>query len=1478
MAKITQKIISLLTAVSIIGAMAVTPVMAEAEENQDNETIVLFGEGDEGEEPNPEESDEPGEPTEAPNPEETDELEEPTEEPTPTPMAELTPEPTGPRMSFDVDFDDESVTPNIGAATEGTNKGAYAESYDGTKAYQFNSSYLKPTKEDGTPLLTGLEEFTVSYWADMGTRTGWSFFAAPNADKVAGLRNETYIGILDNNTGITVERYNNSGSRPGNANTSGLESGWKHIIMVQTPEESILYVDGELVSSVKSNYSVSSILGDESIIQIGKANWNSGEYATGLIDNYHIYNYALSADEINKLHKNEAPDEPDKPSPEMIFDINFDDGNVTPNIGAATEATNKGTYAESYNGTKAYQFNQSYLKPTKEDGTSLFTGLNEFTVSYWADMGTKTGWSFFAAPNTDTQVNNDRTYIGILDNNTKITVERYKNSKANAEIIDKDELKEGWKHIVIVEKSGQSELYVDGKLASSGPSTCGVSSILGNESIIQIGKGNWGKGEYAAGLIDNYHIYNYALSADEISNLYLDEMVPPETTGTLALDEVFAFKTADTKPTVYRLLDRNWVYTDKGVTISASNYKNPDEYLTEISVGTVTGTVFESLGDDTKVYKFSNTDDGGNARWDGYVTVKATISKPGAYRISMLGSSSGTRGFKAIYGNNKETPSTTSAGLGICTADVEIANEDITDGTVEFKITGNTDCPEIYALHIAKIEKKITLTGIKTGIAAGSGENAEFTIGADGFDSDDYSTFKVYIDGELLGADKYTIEKKENDIILTINNSALDGKKADDEVTVKVTHDAYTDGTGTITMTAQVFTITFNNDDGSLLKEIKTEAGKAPSYSGTPTKADDEKYTYKFSGWEPALAAATADATYTAKYTATPKKYKVTLNTNEGILADEDDIAEYTYGTSVTLPVPTMENYDFAGWYDNKELTGDAVVEIPDTATGNKTYWVKWTPKIYTVTLNLNGGELENADNYTSYIYGTGLTLPKNPTKADKFFGGWYNNEGCTGTAVSVISKTAAGDRVYWAKWLDEAPSAYIITFMNGEEVLWSDEVAAGVTPSYSGIPTKAQDDKYTYTFSGWEPEIAPVTGPETYEAHFDRTPRTYTVTLDADGGTIADSITSYTYGTGADLPTEVTKAGYDFDGWYDLNDKKVTAISSGATGDKTYKAKWTAQSYNVSLELNGGILADEDNIAEYTYGTAVTLPVPTRDKYTFAGWYDNEAFTGDALTEISAADTGDKTYYAKWTKDAPTTYTITFKNGDELLLSIEAALGETPSYNGAAPTKAQDDRYTYTFSGWSPEITAVTEAATYEAQFTQTPRTYTVTLDADGGKIEGNVTSYTYGTAVTLPSDVTKEGYTFDGWYDETDTAVTSIGADATGDKTYHAKWIKNAEPEYIEALGGFKNMLTVEKVTDENGEKLIVSPINGSVLSDLILYSAVYKADGSLESVKMTKCSVGADGNIIVPLSQPQIKNGESYKLMLWTNDMKPLTESIH
>ncbi len=196
-----------------------------------------------------------------------------------------------------------------------------ADSYEGSgKAASISSSFwLNVTKEDGTPLLKGMKEITISYdnkWGANGN-TGWTFYAAPNTNAQAG-RYEKYLGILDRSGLLMAERYflNNQG-RPGSPSINNAPSDWKHVDVVVTKENTTIYVDGEQRASVDSGVQLTDILTAEGgILQIGKANWGSGEYYNGLIDNFQIYcNDAPGAVEvtnakalIEKMFKAEGED------------------------------------------------------------------------------------------------------------------------------------------------------------------------------------------------------------------------------------------------------------------------------------------------------------------------------------------------------------------------------------------------------------------------------------------------------------------------------------------------------------------------------------------------------------------------------------------------------------------------------------------------------------------------------------------------------------------------------------------------------------------------------------------------------------------------------------------------------------------------------------------------------------------------------------------------------------------------------------------------------------------------------------------------------------------------------------------------------------------------------------------------------------------------------------------------------------------
>ena len=188
----------------------------------------------------------------------------------------------------------------------------------------------------------------------------------------------------------------------------------------------------------------------------------------------------------------------------------------------------------------------------------------------------------------------------------------------------------------------------------------------------------------------------------------------------------------------------------------------------------------------------------------------------------------------------------------------------------------------------------------------------------------------------------------------------------------------------------------------------------------------------------------------------------------------------------------------------------------------------------------------------------------------------------------------------------------------------------------------------------------------------------TYTVTLNAGNGTInSGNVTSYTYGVGATLPTDVTRTGYTFKGWYDnkaLAGSPVTAISNTETGNKEYWAKWEINQYTVTVKPENG---EADITITQDYGTVITAPeAPTREGYTFIGW-DKEIPTTMPAENMTVT--------AQWEINQ---YKITFDtNGGSEIAPI------TQDYGTAITAPADPTREGYTFIGWDKEIPATMPA-----------------------------------------------------------------------------------------------------------------------------------------------------------------------------------------
>ncbi len=448
-----------------------------------------------------------------------------------------------------------------------------------------NNNYLKVYNAEGDSLLTGYEEITISYWSKVNAADGssWGFYAAPDNKSVES-DNEKYIGILDAGNVITAERYHNNGSRPASAEGDAVNNAWRYITIIFDEDSTRYYQNGEKISDVESSYALSDILKDESICFIGKANWNVGEYYRGYVDEFSIYNYALSDEEVadtyaatytetavevaNKaiaaigtveLHveckeKIEAAraaymalteelkaqitdiqvlteaektfarlleEENAKMQKTALVQFDFDDEE---NGFSSTWAKAEGehTLAAHNDGNALYlDGTNDYLSIKRKNGLNLLAGTKEMTISLWAKPETaNSNWLYYMAPDDYAQNYLTEKYVGLLDKSGQLLAERYYNTGARPETATANVTNGEWYHVAGVYTESETILYVNGVEVDRKSSGYNLSDIFGEDGVFYIGRANWNAGEYYRGMMDDVSVYNYAVTAEDVTKLY----------------------------------------------------------------------------------------------------------------------------------------------------------------------------------------------------------------------------------------------------------------------------------------------------------------------------------------------------------------------------------------------------------------------------------------------------------------------------------------------------------------------------------------------------------------------------------------------------------------------------------------------------------------------------------------------------------------------------------------------------------------------------------------------------------------------------------------------------------------------------------------------------------------------------------------------------------------------------------------------
>ena len=498
------------------------------------------------------------------------------------------------------------------------------------------------------------------------------------------------------------------------------------------------------------------------------------------------------------------------------------------------------------------------------------------------------------------------------------------------------------------------------------------------------------------------------------------------------------------------------------------------------------------------------------------------------------------------------------------------------------------------------------------------------------------------------------------------------------------------------------------------------------------------------------------------------------------------------------LPVATRNGYSFLGWFTQPEGGEKVTTSSVYKTAGATTYYAHWDLIEYTLSFNVNNG---NAIDSVKYTVEDSLTIPV-ATRDGYRFTGWFYSGVTTGSWVRNTSYAPDALNLGTGNWGNvELKANYIVI---SYDITW---VINGKTevrthpyntyPSHED-PVVEDDPRYTYEFTGWDPEIAVVTGDATYTAVFKTTPKQYTVTWVANGETVYSQKVAY----GADVPTGVAvvpeKAGHT--GEWDYS-----AVTTMPAEDITIEAVYTPINYTIKWESDGTVI-DTDSVA---YGTlpSYTGSVPVKAEnamytYTFKGWTPEIAVvTGDA-TYVAEFTAIPKEYTVTWVADGHTVATHTVAYGSRItnIPEVPAKIGMVGAWAGipdtmpaedititaeyvkgclvtwyldgtktgayyqlgfengqqivfdrADPTHPEDAEYNYTFIGWSEtpdgELisgypVAGSDDFEYYAVYSKTPKEYTITWVADGVTVHSEV--YAFGSVVDfVPEIPEKTGHT---------------------------------------------------------------------------------------------------------------------------------------
>ena len=492
----------------------------------------------------------------------------------------------------------------------------------------------------------------------------------------------------------------------------------------------------------------------------------------------------------------------------------------------------------------------------------------------------------------------------------------------------------------------------------------------------------------------------------------------------------------------------------------------------------------------------------------------------------------------------------------------------------------------------------------------------------------------------------------------------------------------------------------------------------------------------------------------------------------EGYLPDNQLTMNVEYNSKIyVMPVPERDGYGFVGWFDvfgGQVSEGSLVVSHRQRFNSNSYYFendvvtlvARFAIRKYELTFDFNDGT--NTTETVEVNHGNTLENVNLPTRdtGSKEIIGWsiYPN------SLVPFEGTFTGDVTLYAIWAE-----YKVFKLHTWDTNYIDaKVYKGETFE---LPTP---ERAGYDFDGWY-ENSYFSGNPIYSLYYSFSGEgvyarwsmvTYTLSFETNGGDAVLEDVKYTIEDGFKLPEAGNREHYTFVGWCieeDLSDVPFTYLPLGTHDVTKLYAKWRGMDVTVNLDPNGGTIPSTKRTVEY--GAKARLGVPLKEGYEFRGWFDENGVQVAGKDGVTFEDwlivENGTMLYAEYLKKYYVTVTYSHANagkvtvssyyvvGDEVALSVEIAdqgyLFEGIYRNGELVSSVT----TYTFV--MPEADVQIHIA-FEA------RSFTVTLNSDGGYINTQKVEVRYHEEFTLPPSF-KEGYLFNGWEYEGELITDASG-----------------------------------------------------------------------------------------------------------------------